>query len=129
MEEVEEASLKKILIVDDLEDVRELVEKTLRRKDREVFKAKNGQEAVDIARAQLPDLIMMDVMMPGDIDGLEATQRLKNDPLTKDCTVILLTAKGQKVDRKKGLDAGADDYFTKPFSPLELMRKADEILD
>jgi len=84
--------------------------------------------AVDIAKAEKPDLIMMDIMMPGDIDGLEATRIIKSDPETKDCIVIILTAKGQETDKEAGFAAGADGYFIKPFSPLELMRKVDEVL-
>jgi len=121
--------VKKILIVDDVEEVRDLVEKTLRRGDRQVFKAENGEKGVEIAVAEAPDLIMMDVMMPGTLDGLEATRMLKKHPRTRECKVILLTAKGQSMDREKGKDAGADDYIVKPFSPLELMKKVDKILD
>jgi len=62
------------------------------------------------------------------MDGLEATRVLKNDPETKDSTIIMLTAKGQEADREKGLEAGADDYFIKPFSPLELIKKVEEVL-
>ena len=120
--------MKKILIVDDLEEVRDLVERTLRREDCKILKARNGQEAVEIATEEIPHLIMMDVMMPGPIDGLAATRMLKNDPRTKGCVVVMLTAKGQKADIEKGTEAGADGYFVKPFSPLELMRKVDEIL-
>jgi two-component system, OmpR family, phosphate regulon response regulator PhoB len=121
--------VKKILIVDDVEEIRDLVEKTLRRTDRQVFKADNGEKGVKIAIAEAPDLIMMDVMMPGSIDGLEATRFLKNHPQTRKSKIVLLTAKGQTVDREKGIEAGADDYIAKPFSPLELMRKVDEILE
>lgn len=120
--------MKKILIVDDVEEVRDLVEKTLRRNDRQVFKAENGEKGVQLALAEAPDVIMMDVMMPGAIDGLEATRILKQDPKTRACKVILLTAKGQSVDREMGEQAGADDYIVKPFSPLELMKKVDLIL-
>lgn len=120
--------MKKILIVDDVEEVRDLVEKTLRRKDRQVFKAENGEKGVQLAIEEAPDVIMMDVMMPGAIDGIEATRILKQDPKTQSCKVILLTAKGQSIDRAKGQEAGADDYIVKPFSPLELMKKVDKIL-
>jgi len=120
--------MRKILIVDDELEVRELVEVTLRGDTYQIFQARDGQEAVDIARAEKPEIILMDIMMPGNLDGLEATRRIKNDPETKDCKVIMLTAKGQESDREKGLEAGADDYFIKPFSPLELIRKVEEIL-
>ena len=120
--------MKKILIVDDRAEVRELVEVTLRVEDYRILQAKSGEEAVEIARAEKPDLIIMDIMMPGSVDGLEATRILKNDPETKDCKIIMLTAKGQEADREAGFEAGANDYFIKPFSPLELIKKVEEAL-
>ncbi len=119
---------KKILVVDDEKDIRDLVEATLLRGDHVVIKAESGDRAVEIARAEKPQLILMDIMMPGDIDGLQATRILKNDPETRECMIVLLTAKGQMSDRREGIEAGADDYFVKPFSPLELLRKIDRIL-
>jgi len=124
----EEVIMKKILVVDDMSELRELVAKTLARVGCTVLQAGSGEDALRIARDERPDLIMMDVMMPGTIDGLEATRILRSDPRTKGCRIIMLTAKGQAVDITRGLEAGADDYFVKPFSPLELMRKVDEIL-
>jgi CheY-like chemotaxis protein len=121
--------MKKILIVDDQLEVRELVEVTMRVGDYQILKAKSGEEAIELVKAEKPDLIIMDVMMPGGIDGLEATSILKNDPETKDCKIIMLTAKGQEIDKEKGIEAGADDYFVKPFSPLELIRKVEDILE
>lgn len=120
--------MKKILIVDDVSELRELVAKTLARQELEVLEAATGEEAIEIARAELPELIMMDLMMPGKIDGLDATRILKNDPRTKGCKIVILTAKGQGADIDRGFEAGADDYFVKPFSPLQLMRKVEEIL-
>lgn len=120
--------MKKVLIVDDQQQVRELVEVTLRGEDYEILQGSSGQEAVDIARAEHPDVIIMDIMMPGDMNGLEATRAIKNEPGTKDCKVIMLTAKGQAADRQAGIEAGADDYFVKPFSPLDLIKKVEEVL-
>ena len=120
--------MKKILIVDDQLEVRELVEVTMRAGDYQILKAQSGEEALEIVKAEKPELIIMDVMMPGGMDGLEATRILKNDPETKDCKIIMLTAKGQQNEREKGIEAGADDYFVKPFSPLELIRKVEEFL-
>jgi CheY-like chemotaxis protein len=120
--------MKKILIVDDQMEVRELVGVTLRSGDYLVFEAESGEEAIEIARVGKPDLIIMDIMMPGAMDGLEATRVIKNDPETRGCKIIMLTAKGQEVDREKGLRAGADDYFTKPFSPLTLIKKVEEVV-
>jgi len=120
--------MKKILVVDDLLEVRELVEVTLQVEDYKIIKAHNGQMAVELAKEEKPDLIIMDIMMPGEIDGLEATRIIKSDPETKNCKVIMLTAKGQEFDKQKGFNAGADDYFVKPFSPLELIRKVEGVL-
>jgi len=120
--------MKKILIVDDQVEVRELVGVTLRVEDYQIFQAKSGEEAIEIAKAEKPELIIMDIMMPGGMDGLEATRIIKNDPETKDCTIIMLTAKGQQADREAGLEAGANDYFPKPFSPLDLIKRVEEVL-
>jgi len=121
--------MKKILVVDDRPEIRELVQKTLVRRDCKIFTAENAESALKIARIEKPDLVMMDVMMPGLIDGVEATRVLKTDPETSNCVVIMLTARGQAVDIQKGLEAGADEYLVKPFSPLELLRKVEKILD
>ena len=120
--------MKKILIVDDQIEVRELVEITLRSGDYKILQAKNAQEAIEIAKKEKPDLVIMDIMMPGEMDGLEATRLLKEDPQTKDSKIIMLTAKGQVTDLDEGLKVGADGYFIKPFSPLDLIRKVEEII-
>ncbi|OGK09594.1 MAG: two-component system response regulator [Candidatus Riflebacteria bacterium RBG_13_59_9] len=121
--------MKKILIVDDQEQVRELVEVTLSGKDYEVLQADNGRRALEIVYAEKPHLVLMDIMMPGAVDGLEATRIIKDTPALSGCKVIMLTAKGQESDKNLGQQAGADGYFVKPFSPLELMNKIAEILD
>ncbi len=120
--------MKKILVVDDQLEVRELVGVTLRSDDYQVIKAKSGEKAVEVARAEKPDLIIMDIMMPGGMDGLEATRIIKNDPDTKNCKIIVLSAKGQEIGKEKGAEAGADDYFVKPFSPLDLIKKVEEVI-
>ena len=120
--------MKKVLIVDDKAEIRRLVEITLRVGDYDILQAQNAREAVEIARNNKPDLIIMDIMMPGSMDGLEATRILKGDPETKDSIIIMLTAKGQESEKEKGIEAGADDYFVKPFSPLELIKKIEEVL-
>ncbi len=121
--------MKKILVVDDQIELRELVEVTLRIGDYTIFQAENGPEALKIARAEKPELMFLDVMMPeGGMDGFEVCEQLKNDPETAGITIIMLTAKGQDMDIQRGREAGADDYFTKPFSPLALMKKVEEVL-
>jgi two-component system, OmpR family, phosphate regulon response regulator PhoB len=121
--------MKKILVVDDVPEIRELVEKTLTRKGCRLLSADSGEQALAIARKEKPDLIMMDIMMPGEIDGLEAARILKSDPATCGSVVIMLTAKGKPADIQKGVESGADDYLVKPFSPLELLRKVEKILE
>ena len=91
--------MKKILIVDDQIEVRELVQVTLEVGDYKILSAENGQQAIDIAQAEHPDIILMDIMMPGsDVDGLEACRRLKMDSSTRDITIVMLSAKGQESD-------------------------------
>jgi two-component system phosphate regulon response regulator PhoB len=123
-----ELHMKKILIVDDQQEVRELVSVTLEIGSHEILTASNGSEALKIARSAHPDVILLDVMMPGGPDGIEVCRRLKSDVSTQDIYIVILTAKGQDADRQRGADAGADDYFVKPFSPLELMQKIDTVL-
>ena len=121
--------MKKILIVDDQIEVRELVQVTLEVGDYKILSAENGQQAIDIAQAEHPDIILMDIMMPGsDVDGLEACRRLKMDASTRDITIVMLSAKGQESDIDVGRAAGADDYFTKPFSPIALIEKVEEVM-
>lgn len=121
--------MKTILIVDDQMEVRELVDVTLSADEVRIIKASKGKEAVEIARREKPDLIIMDVMMPGKLNGIEATRILKSDETTRHIAILMLTAKGQDRDVEAGLKAGADAYFVKPFSPLELIRKVEEVLE
>ena len=120
--------MKKILIADDLPEVRRLVELTLKSDEYEILQAESGEGAIEISKAEKPALIIMDITMPGEVDGLEATRILKKDPEMKDCKIVMLTGKGEEADKEKAFKAGADDYFAKPFSPLELIRKVEEIL-
>lgn len=119
--------MKKILIVDDEEKVRKLVEVTLSVGDVEILHASNGEEALAKAREGKPDIILLDIMMSGPVDGYDVCRSLKQDARTKGIYIIMLTAKGQQADRERGLALGADDYFVKPFSPMELMDKIDNI--
>ncbi len=121
--------MKTILIVEDQQEVRELIRVTLRSGDYDIHQASSGGEAVDLARSIEPDLIIMDIMMPGEIDGIEATRILRSGHKGPAPRIVMLTAKGQQVDRQAGMDAGADDYFAKPFSPLELIRKVEHLLE
>lgn len=119
--------MKKLLIADDEVGIRSLVRMTLEDEAFEILEASNGEEAVELSRKHLPQLILLDVMMPG-LTGFEVCRTLKSDPETKGMTVIMLTARAQDVDLEEGRSAGADDYFTKPFSPVALIRKVEEVL-
>jgi two-component system, OmpR family, phosphate regulon response regulator PhoB len=121
--------MKKLMIVDDNASIRDILSMSLADNSRlSIIEAKSGVEAVEMALKEMPDLIFMDIMMPGDFDGIEATKRIKNNPITKDLKIIMLTAMGQQSDIENGLKAGADDYFVKPFSPNELAQKVEEVL-
>lgn len=121
--------MKKILIVDDQIEVRELVQVTLEIGDYQILTAENGQQALEIAHTEHPDIILMDIMMPGsEIDGLEACRRLKANSTTADITIVMLSAKGQEGDIENGKSAGADDYFSKPFSPIALIEKVESVI-
>jgi two-component system, OmpR family, phosphate regulon response regulator PhoB len=119
--------MKKVLIVDDCKEIRQLVATTLDIGEFTVYEASNGLKAVEMAKKWIPDLVIMDIAMPGSIDGIEATRQIKSTPATASCQVIILT--GSRVDRQKdGLAAGACDVLTKPFSPLDLIGKVESIL-
>jgi len=120
--------MKKLLIVDDDPGIRGLVRMTLGRGDYEILEAADGEEALTLARRHRPDLVLLDVDMPGR-SGVEVCRALRDDPDTAGFPVVMLTARAGPLDRKRGLKAGADDYLTKPFSPLALLRKVDEFLE
>ncbi len=121
--------MKKILIVDDQKEIRELIEISLREKGFHLLQAESANEALDKVKKEKPDLVIMDIMMPGKIDGLEATRTIKSDPQTRDIKIIILTVKGQDSDREKGLKAGADEYCIKPFKPYEILNLIEKVLE
>ena len=116
---------KRILIVDDHGELRKLVRMTLEFSDYELHEAENGQRALEIVDAVHPDVVILDVMMPGEVDGYEACRRIKSNDKTQEIHVILLTARGQKKDIEEGMETGANGYLVKPFSPLELIRQVE----
>jgi CheY-like chemotaxis protein len=122
---------KKILIADDEEPLRLLVRATLEDESGEgryaIIEAIDGNEALEMARRERPELILLDIQMPG-LSGLEVCKMLKDDPVTSDLMIVMLTARGQQSDRERGFAAGADDYFAKPFSPLELLQLVDRVM-
>ena len=107
---------ERILVVDDEEDILELVRYNLAKEGYQVTGALTGEDAINKARSDTFDLIVLDLMLPG-IDGLEVAKRLKNSPKTEQVPIVMLSAKGEEADIVTGLELGADDYITKPFSP------------
>jgi two-component system phosphate regulon response regulator PhoB len=116
----------KLLIADDEPAVRALVHATLEGDDYLILEAGDGLEALEVSRSERPRLVLLDIMMPR-LDGLEVCRRLKRDPDTREIVVVMLTAQAQERDRDRGMAAGADDYFTKPFSPLALLRMVEQL--
>jgi len=112
----------KILVVDDEEPILELLRFNLEKEGYQVCVAKDGQEALERVEKEQPDLLVLDVMLPG-MDGLEVCRVLRLNPRFQQIPIIMLTAKGEEIDTVLGLELGADDYMTKPFSPRELLAR------
>ena len=122
---------QKILIVDDEAHIRMLIEQTLEELEDEgveFLTAENGEIALDIIQKENPKLVFLDVMMPK-MNGMEVCRRVKKELLLDDVYIVLLTAKGQEIDRLKGQEVGADVYLTKPFDPETLLDKARTVLE
>jgi DNA-binding response OmpR family regulator len=119
--------MAKILIAEDERDIRDLVAFTLRFAGYEVVPAANGEEAVELAPKENPDLILMDVRMPR-MTGYDACRVLKANPLMKDIPVVFLSAKGQESEIQTGLEVGAEEYLLKPFAPDQLTERVKAIL-
>ncbi|MEJ5261420.1 MAG: response regulator [Ignavibacterium sp.] len=119
--------MKKILVIDDLPENVFMLQDRLEHEGYEVITAYNGSTGIEKALSELPDLILLDVMMP-DITGIEVCRRLVNDPATKDIPIILVTAKSGADDTKEGLEAGAFDYIKKPFNRIELLARVKSAL-
>jgi phosphate regulon transcriptional regulator PhoB len=117
----------KILVVDDEPDALELIQYNLKAAGYDVVTAADGEEALKKARASSPSLIILDVMLP-EVDGLEVCKTLRKEPATSTVPIIMLTAKAGEIDRVLGLELGADDYVTKPFSPRELVLRVKAML-
>jgi phosphate regulon transcriptional regulator PhoB len=117
----------RVLVVDDEKDIVELVRYHAERQGFECLTAREGGAALRLAREQHPDVVILDLMLPG-LDGLEVCRQLRRDPATARLPIIMLTAKAEEVDRVVGLELGADDYVVKPFSPRELMARVRAVL-
>ncbi|MHB1155326.1 MAG: response regulator transcription factor [Phycisphaerales bacterium] len=120
-------STGRILIVEDEHDLAELLRFNLKREGYETHWAQTGEQAVQLCRQHLPDLVLLDLMLPK-MDGLDVCKRLKNNPETSAISIIMVTAKGEEADIVTGLELGADDYIAKPFSPRVLMARVRAVM-
>jgi two-component system phosphate regulon response regulator PhoB len=118
---------EKILVVEDEEDILELIKYNLTKEGYQVTAVSSGELAIEAARRVVPDLILLDIMLPG-MDGLEVCRMLKRDPVTEKIPVVMLTAKGEESDIVTGLEIGADDYMPKPFSPKVVIARIRNLL-
>ena len=119
--------MKTILVADDDPTIRLLVNATLRRNTYRLMEAADGEQTLEVARKEHPDLILLDIGMPG-VDGFEVCRQLKADPDTGAIHILMLTARVQEAERERGEAVGADGYFTKPFSPLALLETISDVL-
>jgi two-component system alkaline phosphatase synthesis response regulator PhoP len=121
------ADERRILLVDDDPVILRLLKVNFEMEGFAVLTAENGEEGVSVATDEMPDIILLDVMMPG-MNGLDAAEKLRGQAGTKDIPIIFVSAKAQSVDVKAGMNAGATDYVTKPFDPVELVQKVEALL-
>ncbi|MBL7163443.1 MAG: response regulator [Anaerolineales bacterium] len=120
--------MKKILIVEDEPDILDVIKLTLDIGNYQLSTAANGDLALEMARQEMPDMILLDIMLPGKIDGLEVCRQLKGDEATKGIYIMIVTAKGMQGDKEVGFAAGCDQYIVKPFKIMRLMREIEKIL-
>lgn len=120
--------MRKILIVDDEPNIVMALEYTFKKNDFEVFIARDGKEALNILKKEIPDAIILDIMMP-EVDGFATLDQIKADERLQKCKVVFLSAKNKESDIEKGLEKGADAYITKPFSVKKIVEKINELID
>ena len=118
---------EKILIVEDEKDIVKMLDYNLKKEGFKTLSAHNGEDGLDMARKENPDLILLDLMLP-EMDGMDVCKAIKNEAKTSHIPIIILTAKAQETDKIVGLELGADDYMTKPFSPRELIARIKAVL-
>ena len=117
----------KIVVVEDEPDIVEVISYNLKREGYNVLSADRGDEGLNLIRNEAPDLVILDLMLPG-MDGLSVCRQMKSDPIVRDVPVIIVSAKGEESDTVIGLEIGADDYLTKPFAPRELLARVKAVL-
>lgn len=119
--------MKRVLIVEDQPDIRKLIRMTMEFENYEIHEADNGVCGLRMAGELCPDIVLLDIMMPGSLDGLQVCKMIKLNPELASIKVVLLTARGQMRDLEAGQSAGADEYLIKPFSPLELIHTMERL--
>ena len=124
---VEDMNRNKIVVIEDEADIVEVVSYNLKREGYQVYSVDRGDEGLNLVRNQSPNLVILDLMLPG-LDGLSVCQQMKSDPIVRDIPVIIISAKGEESDVVIGLELGADDYLAKPFSPRELIARVKAVL-
>ncbi len=120
--------MTRIVVVEDQADIRRLIRWSLEEGGYQIFEAASGQLGLDAVRALRPDLLLLDVMMPGELDGYQVCSALRADPAFAELPIVLLTARAQQGDRAAGQRAGADEYLVKPFSPMVLADTVERLL-
>jgi len=128
MEWIKDDAMKKILIVEDEADILDILKLTLDFGSYQLFIATTRDQALEIARRELPELILLDIMLPGRTDGLEVCRQLKSNNATKATYIMIVTAKGMERDREAGIEAGCDEYVIKPFKIAQLTKSIERIL-
>ncbi len=117
----------RILICEDQDSIRRMIEALVEARGYEVTAVASGTKAIDVAMTESPDIVLLDLMLPGQYDGWEVCRRLRSDPATKEVPVVIISALDDPDSRKKAADAGANAYYTKPFSPIALLKEIDRI--
>ncbi|MCA9626581.1 MAG: response regulator [Myxococcales bacterium] len=119
----------RILVVEDQDSIRKMIEALVRARGYEVVAVPNGAKGIDVATTEPPDIVLLDLMLPGQYDGFEVCRRLRANPTTKKVPVVIISALDDKESRGKASEAGATAYYTKPFSPIALLKEIDRLRD
>ncbi len=121
--------MKTIMVVDDQPNIRQLVEIALRKDGRRILTVASGEQAIEVALSDPPDLIIMDIMMPGGMDGFQAIEILKSNPATCSCPILVITAKSQDAEMRRSAQVGAQGYMAKPFKLADLIEHVERLLN
>ncbi len=119
--------LMRILVVEDQDSIRRMIEALVQARGYQVTAVASGTKAIDVAMTEPPDLVLLDLMLPGQYDGFEVCRRLRSDPMTKRVPVVVISALDDAESRTKASEAGANAYYTKPFSPIALLKEIERL--